>query len=97
MKWLMGVIIPMILTFCTNSFLLCSNRLRGGRFSFEGNMRVDRQDIHSDWKVIKERKEDGSYFNMDRDDGMGGRSRVEEASTRPTTTIPTSIQNIISA
>lgn len=46
----------------------------------EGNMRVDRQDIHSDWKVIKERKEDGSYFNMDRDDGMGGRSRVEEAS-----------------
>lgn len=46
----------------------------------EGNMRIDRQDVHKDWKVIKERKEDGSYFNMDRDDGMGGRSRVEEGS-----------------
>lgn len=48
----------------------------------EGNMRIDREDIHKDWKVIKERKEDGSYFNMDRDDGMGGRSRVEEAAQK---------------
>lgn len=48
----------------------------------EGNMRIDREDTHREWKVIKERKEDGTYFNMDRDDGMGGRSRVEELSAK---------------
>lgn len=54
--------------------------MKNWQIFMEGNMRIDREDTHKDWKITKERKEDGSYFNMDRDDGMGGRSRVEEGS-----------------
>lgn len=56
--------------------------IKNWQIFMEGNMRIDREDIHKEYKIIKERKQDGSYFNMDRDDGMGGRSRVEEYAKR---------------
>lgn len=48
----------------------------------ESNFRVDRIEKHTDVQLILERKEDGSYFAMDRDDGYGGRSFVKEETAR---------------
>lgn len=46
------------------------------------NYRIDRTEKHKDVQLILERKEDGSYFPMARDDGYGGRSFVEEQALR---------------
>lgn len=46
------------------------------------NYRIDRIEKHKDVQLILERKEDGSYFPMARDDGNGGRSFVEEQALR---------------
>ena len=44
----------------------------------EANYRIDRTEKHTDVQLIMEKKEDGSYFAMARDDGYGGRSFVKE-------------------
>ncbi|MDR2969240.1 MAG: TonB-dependent receptor [Tannerellaceae bacterium] len=44
----------------------------------EGNFRLDRTDTHAEVLLLPERKEDGSYFFMARDDKYGGRSFVDE-------------------
>ncbi|MCI7356598.1 MAG: TonB-dependent receptor [Parabacteroides sp.] len=56
--------------------------LKDWKIFAEGNFRIDRSEKHTDVQVILERKEDGSYFPMDRDDGLGGRSYVREETGR---------------
>lgn len=48
----------------------------------ELNYRIDRIERHRDIQLILERKEDGSFFPMARDDGYAGRSLVEEQALR---------------
>ena len=48
----------------------------------EANYRIDRTEKHTDVQLIMEKKEDGSYFAMARDDGYGGRSFVKEEALR---------------
>lgn len=46
----------------------------------EGNTRIDRTDTHAEVLLLLERKKNGAYFPMARDDGYGGRSFVNESS-----------------
>lgn len=48
----------------------------------EANYRIGRTEKHTDVQLIMEKKEDGSYFAMARDDGYGGRSFVKEEALR---------------
>ena len=56
--------------------------LKDWKIYAEGNLRIDRSEKHTDVQIILERKEDGTYFPMDRDDGLGGRSFVKEEAGR---------------